>query len=129
MWRINCEITYSSCPKSMILWMVYLDVYGGYIHRIPYMEVSKVMGIPPVSIHLNRAFPYQPSSYQGPPIDGNLHMLSVSDPRRHFCRGGYLKVATGGRMKPRLAEPTESRKLSQFLHCKMLPCKIPPEAV
>ena len=26
MWRINCEITYSSCPKSMILWMVYLDV-------------------------------------------------------------------------------------------------------
>jgi hypothetical protein len=25
---------------SMILWMVYMDVYGGYIHIIPYMEVS-----------------------------------------------------------------------------------------
>ena len=36
-----------------------------------HMEVSKVMGVPLVIIHLNRIFHYKPSSYWGIPILGN----------------------------------------------------------
>ena len=39
------------------------------------MEVSCVIGVPPVIIHFNRIFPYKPSSYGGTPILGNVQII------------------------------------------------------